>query len=57
MSDLLVHQTSTQRHTFSRPKGIQCLTTDSTWNCIIGGEPGIAVSGHLQLFIGERGPL
>lgn len=45
-SDLLVHQTPTQRHTFSRSEGIQCPTTDSSRNCVIGAEPGMAVSGH-----------
>ena len=51
-SDQLVHQTPTQRHTFSRSEGIQCPTTDSSRNCIIGAEPGMAVSGHPPLFTG-----
>lgn len=39
----MVHQTLTQPHTFSRSEGIQCPTTDSSRNCVIGAEPGIAV--------------
>ncbi|GJZ25759.1 hypothetical protein Tco_0570012 [Tanacetum coccineum] len=27
-------------------EGIQCPTTDSSRNCVIGAEPGMAVSGH-----------
>lgn len=46
----MVHQTPTQRHTFSRSEGIQCPTTDSSRNCVIGAEPGMAVSGHPPLF-------
>ncbi|RWV94797.1 hypothetical protein BHE74_00001573 [Ensete ventricosum] len=51
-SDLLVHQTPTQRHKFSRSEGIQCPTTDSSRNLVIGAEPGIAISGYLPLFTG-----
>ncbi|KAK4412287.1 hypothetical protein Salat_2980300 [Sesamum alatum] len=39
-----------KRHTFSRSEGIQCPTTDSSRNCVIGAEPGMAVSGHPPLF-------
>ncbi|GKB99925.1 homeobox protein knotted-1-like LET12 isoform X1, partial [Tanacetum coccineum] len=31
---------------FRRSEGIQCPTTDSSRNCVIGAEPGMAVSGH-----------
>nr|GMC97750.1 orf127d [Ipomoea batatas] len=31
-------------------EGIQCPTTDSSRNCVIGAEPGMAVSGHPPLF-------
>lgn len=46
----MVHQTLTQPHTFSRSEGNQCPTTDSSRNCVIGAEPGIAVSGNLPFF-------
>ncbi|KAK8681195.1 hypothetical protein V6N13_053602 [Hibiscus sabdariffa] len=42
---------------FRRSEGMQCPTTDSSRNCVIGAEPGMAVSGHPPLFTGQRGPL
>ncbi|KAL5798353.1 hypothetical protein ACOSQ2_003173 [Xanthoceras sorbifolium] len=35
---------------FRRSEGIQCPTIDSSRNCVIGAEPGMAVSGHPPLF-------
>ncbi|KAK8657004.1 hypothetical protein V6N13_098938 [Hibiscus sabdariffa] len=37
---------------FRRSEGIQCPTTDSSRNCDIGAELGMAVSGHPPLFTG-----
>ncbi|KAF4348308.1 hypothetical protein F8388_012229, partial [Cannabis sativa] len=37
---------------FRRSEGIQYPTTDSSRNCVIGAEPGMAVSGHPPLFTG-----
>ncbi|GJZ92603.1 hypothetical protein Tco_0664668 [Tanacetum coccineum] len=33
----------------SGSEGIQFPTTDSSWNCVIGAEPGMTVSGHPPL--------